>query len=258
MPNGTEERSGREVRLLALVIVVAVAGLLVLARFRFPGAEIVAVNPAPSPLERLASRPAFTELTDTISETAARVTPTLAVVAFEAPAERPVKGAPLAPVPPPALMPALRVRPDTVLAYAPPGLQPHTPVGTIAQVHADSQREIAWITNATLPDEHPDVADLGAAVPAFGGWSYVLSTETGVAGPTVRPVFIPRVDAVQDSRWGAPLLRIGGQPEIAGGSFLFTIDGHLIGLVVPQDRGVAIVPVNLLEQSLVEFSGDKK
>jgi hypothetical protein len=258
MTNGTEERSGREVRLLALVIVIAVAGLLVLARFRFPGAEIVAVNPAPNPLERLASRPAFTELTDTISETATHVMPTLAVVVFDPPVERPVKGAAPAPVPASVLMPALRVRPDTLVAYAPPGWNLHTPAGQIAQVHADAQRELAWITSAGAADEHPDVSDFPGAVSNFGGWSYLLTAEAGVAGPSVRPVFIPRVDAVPDNRWGAPLLRIGGQAEVTSGSFLFTIDGHLVGLAVPQDRGIAIVPINLLGQSLVEFSGDKE
>jgi hypothetical protein len=257
--NGTEERSGREVRLLALVIVVAVAGLLVLARFRFPGAEIVTVNPAPSPFERLAARPAFEEMAAAVGETANRLLPALGVAVFDHPEERPSRKS--APVPRvPVLVPTLRARQDVSIAYAPPGLQLRA-VGS-AQPRIDSKHDLAWIPpagdDAGDPRAAQAVVELTSGAPAFAGSSFVIVVEAGVAGAAARPVFIPRVDQVPDDRWSAPLLRIGGQPQLLAGSFLFTLDGHLIGIIVPQDTGMAIASAGLLNRMLLELTGPSR
>jgi len=257
--NGSEERSGREVRLLALVIVVAVAGLLVLARFRFPGAEIVTVNPAPSPLERLAARPVFEDMAAAVAETTNRLLPALGVAEFDHPQERPSRKSP--PVPRvPVLVPTLRARADVSVAYAPSGLLLRA-AGS-AQPRIDSQHELAWIppTGDDAGEAHAsqEVVDLRSGVPTFAGSSFVIVVEAGVTGAAARPVFIPRVDQVPDDRWSAPLLRIGGQPQILVGSFLFTLDGHLIGIVVPQDTGMAIVSAGLLNRMLLELTGPSR
>src|SRR5262249_28753722 len=153
------------------------------------------------------------------------------------------------------LVPTLRARQDVSIAYAPPSLQLRS-VGS-AQPRIDSKHELAWIPpagdDAGDPHAAPGVVDLASGVPAFAGSSFVIDVEAGVAGAAVRPVFIPRVDQVPDDRWSAPLLRIGGQPPILAGSFLFTLDGHLIGIVVPQDTGLAIVPAGLLNRMLLEL-----
>ena len=81
MTNGLQERWGRETRLLVLIVVVSLAVLLVLARFRFPAASIdVAPSAAPSPLANLVSRAAFEDLAEAMASTATRVAPRVVVV----------------------------------------------------------------------------------------------------------------------------------------------------------------------------------
>ena len=78
--------------------------------------------------------------------------------------------------------------------------------------------------------------------------SYVLAVEGAAGGPATRPVFIPRTDPVAEDRWTSPILRIGGDAQVGPGAFLFTIDGRLIGLTVPQENGMAIVTAATLGQ----------
>ncbi|MBM3751545.1 MAG: hypothetical protein FJW21_10275 [Acidimicrobiia bacterium] len=62
MPDSQAPGSGRETRLLRLVIVVAVAMLLVLAQFRYPAPDRATAAPVAGPIERLAARATFEEL----------------------------------------------------------------------------------------------------------------------------------------------------------------------------------------------------
>ena len=77
--NGSE-RTGRDGRLLALVIVVSLAVLLVLAKFRFPlAAGVTTAPPAPGMLERLAARSTYDDLAATIANLFQQLTPKIAV-----------------------------------------------------------------------------------------------------------------------------------------------------------------------------------
>ena len=78
--NGVDERTGRDGRLLALVIVVSLAVLLLLARFRFPATDGVAPAPAPGPLERLTARSTYDDLAATIANIVQRARSTVAVL----------------------------------------------------------------------------------------------------------------------------------------------------------------------------------
>lgn len=259
--NGTEDRSGREIRLLLLVIAVAVAGLLVLARFRFPEAEIVSVTPTPNPLDRLAARAPFDDLAAAVSNGTAHVAPWLAVVDLERTPEKPAKkaAAPPAPVVPQQLLVlGLRVRPDLVVAYAPEGWTATMVAGTRAQAFAaDPQRQIALFSTDRSGEPgvpNADVADFASAVSAFAGSTYVLAAEPAARGAAVQPIFIPRVDALTVEHWAAPLLQIGGEPHVPAGAFLFTIDGRLIGLALPVAGGIGIVDAATLDRLVGELT----
>src|SRR5215831_15672181 len=75
-----EEPSGRETRLLAIVIVVSIAVLLLLARFRFPSARLADVTPAQGPLVGLAARAPFDEMAMAMQSLVDRVSPVMAIV----------------------------------------------------------------------------------------------------------------------------------------------------------------------------------
>src|SRR4051812_33276392 len=69
----------RETRLLVVTIVLSVAGLVMLARFRFPTQQPLALPV--QPLQQLAARAAFDDLSASVTRATARVRASLVVVA---------------------------------------------------------------------------------------------------------------------------------------------------------------------------------
>jgi hypothetical protein len=247
----TDNRSGRETRLLGLVIVVALAALLVLARFRFPAADIASVTPAQGPLERLAARSTYEDLAASVANLVQRVTPSVIVFELQsAPAPQMPEGKEAAapPTPPVSrLLGGLRVGGDLALVHVPDGLQPVAGQGlaaTIELVAHDTARQIALVRAPSILD----IANgLTNAVEAFDGFSFVAAVEAAIGGVTARPIFIGRVDPTSDARWAAPILVVGGNLGIPSGAIVFTLDARLIGLTVPfDDHRQAIVPAAAL------------
>ncbi len=256
--NGVDERSGREIGLLVLVIVVAVVGLLVLARFRFPAADLAGVSPTPGPLERLTDRATFDDLSSAIANVSGRVAPWFVVIDALSVPEPPAKDTAATPVEAVPvlrrLLPALRVRADLVLAYLPPGLRVaavHGSADAPTIVASDTPRGVVLVR---VPAESGVPVDFAEAVPNFTGVRYVAAIEAAAGGPTARPVFVPRVDSSGDGRWQAPTLAIGAAPEPQAGAFLVTLDGRLIGLTVSYQGRMEIVPAAALDRAVAELS----
>ena len=271
--NGFDERTGRETRLLVLVVIIALGVLVLLARFRFPAADMSLVSTTAGPLAGLAARATFDDMAATIVGLLNRVSPSIIVVRLEAielppparsggpassrsggtPASR--QAAPPAPVPEPRLQPALRVRADLALVLVPPGMRPVPAPGLVGPVEIvvhDATREIALVRIVTGPETSVSTP---SGIDGFTGLSYAGLVEATMGGATMRPVFIGRVDPSPDNRWPRPLFSIGRSPDLGNGTFLFAIDGRLIGMVVGHGDGVAIVPRVAIEAVVVELTG---
>lgn len=239
--------SGRETRLLLLVILVAVAILLVLARFRFPEDTSV-ITPAAGPIERIAARATFEDLALVIASVSARVQPSMVAVTLDRQVSPPPRVNPRrtggSPVPVESRMIAgLRIAADLALIHLPPDYQVRPESGVEARaVDADHQLALVQV---------PATADpfIGLSAPAMlpDGPGYVVLAEGGRGGASFRPVFIGRLDALEDPRWAQPLMGIGGEPQIPGGSFVFSLEGRLIGLTMPDAIGRSLVPTAALE-----------
>jgi hypothetical protein len=64
----------------------------------------------------------------------------------------------------------------------------------------------------------------------------------------VRPVFLGRLDAVDDERWNGGLVVPGGAIDLPEGAVVFTLDGRVVGLVVSRPGPErALAPLALLE-----------
>jgi hypothetical protein len=262
--NGTEERPGRETRLLVLVIVVSLAVLFLLARFRFPPAGLVAGPPSPGPLDRLAARATYDDLASAIAAVVQRVEPSVVVVQIDTPPpeEKPrtsrekEKAAPPAqPPPPPRLLPGIRLRPDLALVYVPAGMRvsPAQGFGGPTSVFAtDPKRELALVRVPVLGESTTGVPNV---LEGFPGFSYVAVVEAAMGGPTGRPVFIGRLDTSVDDRWQPSPSLIGGEPNAPAGSLVFAIDGLFIGMVLPQFGSLAVVPAAALNSVVTELGG---
>lgn len=246
-PPARPPRITRETRLLLLTIGVSVAALLLLARFRFP-AQTPIVNPAPPPLERLAARATYDELATIMAQLQARVQPGM-VVLHVAPA---VAGAATAM---PQYVPAIRVGEQLALAWLGSNAQVQGLAGSETAVPVvlsrDRLRRLALV-------RVPPAADVPAwlreqsQTPRVPG--YFAVAEGGHGGLALRPLYLARLDALSDPRWPRPLLLMGGEVDAAPGSFVFTLDGRLVGLVI-RDQGMRIiVPPGMLEQSVTRLN----
>ena len=88
--------------------------------------------------------------------------------------------------------------------------------------------------------------DMGAVAQGIGGPGYVAVFEGARGGPAVRPVFLGRVDSFDDDRWTQPILSVGGDPQLGAGAFIYTLDGRLVGMTIPDGPGVAIARIPAL------------
>lgn len=242
MSTPTVSGRGRETRLLLLVIAVAVGMLLVLAQFQYPAPDRAAASPLAGPIERLAARATFEELALIMADLSSRVEPAMTVLTLERiPPPPPRRGAAPAPVPAEQrIVTALRVDTTWAVAHLPEGFRVVQPADVeIAREDADHGLVLVRVPEAPF-------TDMGPVAQAIGGPGYVAVFEGARGGPAVRPVFLGRVDSFEDARWTQPILSVGGDPQLGSGAFIYTLDGRLIGMTIPDGPGVAIARVPAL------------
>ena len=189
-----DDRSGRDSRLLALVILIAVAVLVVLARFRFPQTDTGPAAVTPGPLERLAARATYDDLAAAVHTALQRVEPALITRESSSP---------------------IRRAPRTARGEAPPASAdarsrvaraPWRRLGASSTCPADSTWR-AWVIRSPCARSMPGARSrdvFGAApirrgqrarrvLPSSRGSRYVCVVEPTPDGPTATPMFIGRV-----------------------------------------------------------------
>lgn len=264
-PEGTEPQTGRETRLLVLVVGVAVAVLLLLAQWQFPGASMSVGTPGSAPLAGLAARATFDEMASTMADVVGRVSPlTVAIPIEAAPAppagqvrgSRPITAAEpdadleaTVPAPPAGWTLAVRVTRDLALAWLAEGFVVQTSSEPAMSVVAhDASREMVLV-RVRASTVSPDT--LSASVRAFPSFSYAAGIDATPVGPTAQPVFLGRVDTHADARWSHPLVPGTVAPGLVPGTVLFSLNGRLIGMVVGRRDEPMVVPAPAIE-ALVE------
>ena len=245
------ERSGRETRLLALVIVVALAALLILARFRFPAAEISAVRPQQGPLERLVARSTYEDLASSVANLVQRVTSSVVVLQLQTIPSEPAADAPRGrepaapPAPPPVtrLVAGARVDRDLALVHVPPGFYVSAGQGLASPVEVlrvDEARELALVRAPSILEI---TSALATPFDSFPGFSYIGVVEAAIGGITAKPVFVGRADVSSDPRWPAPIVVVGGSADVPIGALVYALDGRFIGMALSFDAtSRALIP----------------
>lgn len=222
-------RVARETRLLLATILLSIAALWILARVRFPDRPGSA-NPVQPLLTQLAPRPGYDDLAYTVFQLQATLAPSLVPIdAFSR-----TGGGRL------GALQGLRVSADSAVALLQPGLDGGLPVpGGGALQARDPASGLALIRVST------------ASAPAFALWSprrldyprYVIASD----GPSLRPVFIGGLVPSFSAVWGAQIWHLPLQTALSPGSFVFSVDGELAGIVVERDSGAhALVPGDVL------------
>lgn len=223
----------RETRLLLVTIAISVGVLLLLARFRFPGdAATQTVESAPAPLERLAARASYDELASIMADLERRVTPRVTVARIQN-----AGSSSLAIVP--------RVLPDRAVALVRPG--DHAPTITAANhepINLDLSSGIAVMRVPAIDDSAVAIRPGGLA---RSGPRYVVLVEATAVGPALRPLFVGRIDAVEDPRTGTTLLTLAGhEGQVPAGSAVFSLEASFIGLVRDSGNPATVVPAEFL------------
>jgi hypothetical protein len=229
---------------LVLLVVVSLAVLLLLARLRFPDATLDTSAPAPGPLAGLAARAAFDDMATSLGNLLGRVSPSIVLVRLtqEAGGRSGTGGArsgQATGTPMGRLAAGLRIQPDLVVVYVPPGFRPEALQdggGTADVAAADAARGLALIRVVPAGEVVGD-----PPVSTFSGFSYLGAVDVTPAGATIRPVFVGRADPVIAPAWSAPVLITGRETPVVDGTWLFSMDGRLTGMAIHLDDGVAIV-----------------
>lgn len=268
MPDGTEPQTGRETRLLVLVVGVAIVVLLLLAQWQFPASGLAGVSPNAAPLAGLAARATFDEMSSTMTDVLSRVSPLTVVVPLEREVAVPaaaagrgesaargsgpaVPAAPAPPEPPAAWALAIRVRTDLALVHVPAGLVPQRREDAAVTVVAhDSERSMMLIRvapSSIIPDT------LSASLRTFPSVTYVAAVEPTPVGPTIQPVFVGRADTVSDSQWAHPLVPASVGSGLSAGALVFSLSSRFVGMVVHGANGAMVVPAPALEALVQAF-----
>ncbi len=224
----------RETRLLITTIVLSIAMLLLLARFRFPEESAGAAAEAPAaPLERLAARATYDELASIMADVERRIASRVEVLRIQP--ERTPGGYVAAPrVAADRAVILLRANEQVVAgASAEP---PHV-------IGRDDPRELAVVAVPARPE---DVVTPRAGPPRPGP-RYVAVVEATRTGPAVRPVYVGRMDLTLDQRLNAPMLSIVALPQtVPSGAALFALDGAFIGIANERGGAVSVIPAESL------------
>jgi membrane-associated protease RseP (regulator of RpoE activity) len=227
-------RSSRETRLLLVTIAISVGVLLLLARFRFPDdPSAQSVESAPAPLERLAARAAYEELASIMADLDRRITPRVTIVrARSADGSTSVAVAP-------------RVLPDRVVAIVPFG---SSVIGgnDLELINQEAQSRVTVFRVPAIDDSAVPIRQL----PLRTGPRYVGVVEATAGGPVLTPVYVGRIESIDDALNGTPLLSFAGlQRPVAPGAAIFTLEGLFIGLVKESGDTLTVVPAETLRTS---------
>ena len=201
------------------------------------------------PLQQFAARAAFDDLGASVIRAAARVRPSLIVVA-RAPAAETARSFSLEdvlrqdvgePVAEYAL--ALRFRPD--LAVVVSGGRPLALRGADARLLEVRRRDdVRGLTVVRVPASDDGWRPLETATNV--GAQYLLVSEAVAGDVATRPLFGGQPGEVASPHWDTPLLALGQQVQAAAGALVFALDGSFVGAVVRAGSGSAIVPADAL------------
>lgn len=244
----TRRRLSRETRLLLVTMVLSLATLWVLARIRF--SVPVAPNPIAPVLTQLAPPPVFDQLTAAIVQVQGRIAPLLVgidVRSFGADRDRS------------RTVTALRIDNESVVAMLNGSvIRDDVDVGSTGDVVAHDPASGLTLLSAPA-NPAPD-----SYVPPTAAWSprqpqaprYLMAGEIRLGEVATRPIFIGPIEAMTSRIWSDVVWGLSDSTGLRPGTFLFTTEGVLAGLVSDIDGRLVIVPAETLALSVARLRSE--
>lgn len=222
-------RVSRETRLLLTTGVLAVAALWLLARIRFQELPVTP-NPVPSVLSQLASGPKYDDLAAEIAQLQARLEPSL--LALDVPSA--VGGSPQTS----RRIAALRLRDDLAVTLVPAGSNPEL----WNDAHVLGRDRASGLLVVRVTRQVPASPPVPWTTRHVQQPRYLAASDVSPQGASLRPVFVGSLDPIDSLLWPDPIWAVPGRSDLAPGSFVFTNNAELVGLVIAREGELAIVP----------------
>ena len=219
-------RVSRETRLLLTAGVLAVAALWLLARFRFRDLSVTP-NPIPAVIGQLTNGPTYDDLAAEIAQLQTRLEPSLLALDPPSPSDGSLQTSPR--------IAALKFRDDVAVTLIPTGsisdkanLLASDPASGLAVLRvptqASSSLPVPWIPRRLQQPR------------------YFIATDVSSKGVSLRPAFVGSLDLMDSPLWSEAFWTVSASSDLAPGSFLFTSNAELVGLVIAYGVERAIVP----------------
>lgn len=222
----------RETRRLLTAGVLAVAVLWLLARIEFQERPVTP-NPVPAVLGQLTGAPAYDDLAASIGRMRGRIEALLVTLDVPQRGTGPARS---------RGMSALRLRDDLAIALLPPGALPQPWAGATVV----ARDPVSGLSVVRVPGTPPASVPPAWAPGQVGQSRYFIAGEMSSRGVSLRPVFAGALDAVGSPEWREPIWTVPGRSELLPGSFLFTADAELVGLVAWHDVEAQVIPAAVL------------
>jgi hypothetical protein len=238
----THPTVSRDTRVLFTIVVISIATLWVLARIRFPD-RLSTPNPVPPLLAQLTppsalarlTPPSFDDISAAMAELETRLQPSIVGVDVErrrgAADFRPIR----------TTVSALRFRDDLAVALIDVASGADWSEPTIVGVVEVARDPASQFAVLRVP---------GGDAPALSIWTprrpsspgFLIAADLSTAGASLRPTFVGSLREVVTPLWSDPIWALPDQLNLAAGTFVFTVDGVLAGLVVELEGRRALVP----------------
>jgi hypothetical protein len=225
------------------------AALWALARIRFADRPLPS-NPIAPVLTQLAPPPVFDQLTSMINEGQARLTPWLIAIDTRSSSPSDARN--------PHSMAALRIDKETAVAI----LDESTTVDetdvspSVRVITRDpaSGLTVLGVTTANSTDSSfPPALPLARPRESSG---FLLAADFSSVGVSVRPIFVGALDTVASPIWSGALWKLPQHIDVPPGSFLFSVDGALAGLVADGAGGLMLVPGEAIKANVDRLRDD--
>jgi hypothetical protein len=210
------------------------AALWVLARIRFPDRPATP-NPVPPLLTQIAAGAKFDDLASEVSQIQSRLDSYLLALGVPPSGQDATSGTPYLPV-------ALRIRDDAAVTLLDTTNTSEHPGPGPPLMGSDAASGLAVVRVPSAPALAREV------------WSpqrmqrprYLIASDVSREGVSLRPVFVGSLHPIATPEWPGTIWAMPAQTDLRRGSFVFTPDAALAGLVIEHEDGPAIVPGELL------------
>jgi hypothetical protein len=226
-------RVSRETRLLLTAGVLAIVALWLLARFRFRDLPATP-NPIPAVLSQLASGPRYDDLATEIAQLQPRLEALL--LALDPPS------AALSSLQTSPRLAALRLRDDVAVTLLPTG-------SIVDQANLLARDPASGLSVVRVLSQVPSSPPVPWMPRRLQQPRYFIASDVSPKGVSLRPAFVGSLDPVDSPLWSEAAWTVPERSDLAAGSFLFTSNAELVGMVGYGVERVIVPGATLLAEA---------